>query len=43
MQEMRVSIVLISGVMCGIEFDRDDYGSILVIDLLIVRFAFEWE
>jgi len=38
-----LSIAPISGVMLGVEFDRDDAGSILIIDLFIVRFAFEWD
>jgi len=40
---MAISISLIAGFMLGLEFQRDDEGEVLVIDLAIVRVMIEWE
>ena len=39
---LAISLYPITGVMLGIEIQNDDIGSVLVIDLLILRIMFEW-
>lgn len=39
---MFVDVNLISGVMVGVELEKDDSGSYLVLDLFILRILFSW-
>lgn len=38
-----LTVGLISGIMLGIEFERDELGPYLVIDLFILRIGIAWE
>lgn len=39
---LAISLYPITGVMLGIEMQQDEVGSVLVIDILILRIMFEW-
>lgn len=38
-----ISFQLIAGCMVGIEFDKDELGPFLIIDLFVLRIGFAWE
>ena len=39
---LAISLYPITGVMLGIEIQQDEIGSVLVIDILLIRIMFEW-
>lgn len=39
---LAISLYPITGVMLGIEIQQDEVGSVLVIDILLIRIMFEW-
>jgi hypothetical protein len=39
---LAISLYPITGVMLGIEIQQDEIGSVLVVDILLIRIMFEW-